>query len=429
MLVTLKCPPRELLTGLKCDYTRLLRAGFGDYAQVTEYETDNTMSPRTFGAIALLPTGNEQRSVKFLKLSTLKVITSARYKVLPTPNEVISFMNDLAIREPPSAGAHRDMFDEDADDVNHSDNIEVTIDITDVDEPPLDAVNQPVSDNDVPDLMEESDDDDDDNVDIDDEESVVTADGVDAVNDTPADRNDDSKSDHDDGDDIDQLMLFNVTATTVEAETAVEEELTSIHDKDTLDPVVVATLTPKELSAIIPSCMLVKPKYNAQGEYEKHKARLVGRGDFQDPNMYEVYEKSSPTMSSTALFTICGIAASKDFYVATMDVGTAYLNAKIDGNEKVLMKIPYKYGKLLMNKYPLIYTKESCLPDGSLVVRLKRALYGLIQSSRLWHNEISSTLEKLGYIRNTYESCIFVKTNETGQVIGSSNWYHRLICR
>jgi hypothetical protein len=34
--------------------------------------------------------------------------------------------------------------------------------------------------------------------------------------------------------------------------------------------------------------------------------------------------------------------------------------------------------------------KEYRLPDGCMVVQLQRALYGLIESARLWYEEISS---------------------------------------
>jgi hypothetical protein len=49
---------REFLTGVKPDYKRDLKVGFGDFCQVIERDTDNTLRPRTVSAVALLPTGN-----------------------------------------------------------------------------------------------------------------------------------------------------------------------------------------------------------------------------------------------------------------------------------------------------------------------------------------------------------------------------------
>ena len=51
--------PRELLTGVRSDAETELRIPFGAYVQANEPYMDNTMKPRTKGAIALLPTGNE----------------------------------------------------------------------------------------------------------------------------------------------------------------------------------------------------------------------------------------------------------------------------------------------------------------------------------------------------------------------------------
>ena len=52
--------PRELLTGVKTDAKTALRIAFGVYVQVVEPEMDNSLKPRTKGAIALYPTGNDR---------------------------------------------------------------------------------------------------------------------------------------------------------------------------------------------------------------------------------------------------------------------------------------------------------------------------------------------------------------------------------
>jgi hypothetical protein len=47
--------------------------------------------------------------------------------------------------------------------------------------------------------------------------------------------------------------------------------------------------------------------------------------------------------------------------------------------------------------------------DGSVIVRLEKALYGLRQSGRIWHDLLSSKLEGLGYVRSDIDHCIFTK--------------------
>jgi len=51
--------PRTLVTGLSIDYNKHCKLPFGTYVQVHE-EGDSSLRPRTSGAIALRPTGNEQ---------------------------------------------------------------------------------------------------------------------------------------------------------------------------------------------------------------------------------------------------------------------------------------------------------------------------------------------------------------------------------
>jgi Reverse transcriptase (RNA-dependent DNA polymerase) len=47
--------------------------------------------------------------------------------------------------------------------------------------------------------------------------------------------------------------------------------------------------------------------------------------------------------------------------------------------------------------------------DQSLVVRLNKALYGCIESAKLWYTEIAGTLTKNGFTANPRDICIFNK--------------------
>jgi hypothetical protein len=69
----------------------------------------------------------------------------------------------------------------------------------------------------------------------------------------------------------------------------------------------------------------------------------------------------------------------------------------------ILCKIDPEYQK---------YQRE----DGSIVVQLLRALYGLIESSVLWYDELSCTLQENGYAVNQFERCVFTK-EERGEIV------------
>jgi hypothetical protein len=52
-----------------------LALGFGDYVQAHRNIEDNTLEPRTDGAIALYPTGNLEDTWAFFNLNTNRVVT------------------------------------------------------------------------------------------------------------------------------------------------------------------------------------------------------------------------------------------------------------------------------------------------------------------------------------------------------------------
>jgi hypothetical protein len=51
--------PRAIIVGTNIDYNKHCKLEFGQYCQTHE-EHDNSMAPRTVGAIACRPTGNAQ---------------------------------------------------------------------------------------------------------------------------------------------------------------------------------------------------------------------------------------------------------------------------------------------------------------------------------------------------------------------------------
>ena len=85
-----------------------------------------------------------------------------------------------------------------------------------------------------------------------------------------------------------------------------------------------------------------------------------------------------------------------------MDIGTAYLNA--DMEREVLMRVQPSLAKVLVEIDASKYVVES---DGSIVVRLNKALYGCLESARLWFEHLSATLTGLGFVANPKEPCVF----------------------
>ena len=91
--------PRSIVTGIEINYKDHCQLEFGEYVHTHE-EHDNSMQPRTIGALALRPTGNAQGGHFFLSLHTGRVINRRQraWTRLPMPQEVINQVHRLARR-------------------------------------------------------------------------------------------------------------------------------------------------------------------------------------------------------------------------------------------------------------------------------------------------------------------------------------------
>lgn len=86
-------------------------------------------------------------------------------------------------------------------------------------------------------------------------------------------------------------------------------------------------------------------------------------------------DTSSPTIATTSIFIIAQIAASESREVATIDIGSAYLNAVMptdDPAKLVHMKITQEVSQIMCEiDNGFLPFKE---PDGTLIVVLKPSL-------------------------------------------------------
>ena len=110
-----------------------------------------------------------------------------------------------------------------------------------------------------------------------------------------------------------------------EATKAARDELSAMLRKEVFEPAKPTT------RKTIMSFMFFKPKYDANGAFQKLKARLVAGGHQQDRMLYE--DVSSPTCALQSLFIVAAIAAKERRKIATMDIGTAYLNAEMERDD------------------------------------------------------------------------------------------------
>ena len=134
-------------------------------------------------------------------------------------------------------------------------------------------------------------------------------------------------------------------------------------------------------------------------------------GHLQDRSIYSPENDiHSPTVTLQSVFMIAGLAASEKRDVMTIDVEGAYLHCPI--KEDVYMRLDKHVSKLLVeidSTYEQFVTR-----DGTIIVKLDKALYGLVESARLFYEHLTGSLIKLGFAVNPYDVCVFNRLSEEG---------------
>ena len=86
------------------------------------------------------------------------------------------------------------------------------------------------------------------------------------------------------------------------------------------------------------------------------------------------------------------LVAHFDLELHQMDVKTAFLNGEID--ETIYMEQP----EIFVTGDPK-----------SIVCKLKKSLYGLKQSPRLWYHKFHKIISSFGFVMNPTDECIYHK--------------------
>jgi hypothetical protein len=192
---------------------------------------------------------------------------------------------------------------------------------------------------------------------------------------------------------------------------SLHKELTGLHRKSVFKQVKLSSLSDAQRRKIIRSKMFLKEKFFPSGDFDKLKSRLVAGGDMQDRSEYEESETSSPTVGLSSVYLVLSVAAKEKRKVGSADVGTAYLNANM--GKVVLMRIEKRLAQMLVELFPDVYTLDK---DGCIYVQLEKALYGCVESAKLWYDEVSAALLSIGFVRNPHDICVF-NTDRNGHQV------------
>ena len=106
------------------------------------------------------------------------------------------------------------------------------------------------------------------------------------------------------------------------------------------------------------------------------------------------------------------VAAHEKRHVAVVDISGAFLNADMSLGVPVHMRLDRTMSMFITNiddRY-----KKYVDVGGSIIVHLKKALYGCVESAGLWYENLRATMATLGYKRNECDRCIFNRIGPDG---------------
>lgn len=156
-----------------------------------------------------------------------------------------------------------------------------------------------------------------------------------------------------------------------------------------------------------PCSMFLKQKYNSRGEFLLWKARLVDGGHRTDPNKYDPFEKTSPTVSLEIVMILLCMAVQERLALESFDVPGAYLNSSLQPGRFHMMRISKGIAKILTQVDP--QARPFLQEDGSILVEIRRSLYGLPEAAKLWNDYLTRALLDGGYHACPHDPCLFIR--------------------
>ena len=200
---------------------------------------------------------------------------------------------------------------------------------------------------------------------------------------------------------------------------AIRDEIQSLLRKKVFSAVVKSNLSDSQRKKIIRMSCFVRDKRDANGNLLKIKARLVAGGHMQDRSIYSSEQTSSPTVATSSVFSVISTGVSEGRKFLKFDISTAYLNAEMPKEDEVYMTLDPEMTQILIdNDEEGSFRKalqDENWKDGRSTVKLEKALYGCIQSAKLWYNHLSRFLQRIGFTPNPVDPCVFNRMSSSGK--------------
>ena len=156
----------------------------------------------------------------------------------------------------------------------------------------------------------------------------------------------------------------------------------------------------------VPSHWVYKFKCDGAGNVQWFKARLVCGGNHQIKGI-DYQAKYAPTARLGHVRLALAIAAKYDLEIHQMDVCTAFMG--VDLEEEIYMHPPQGYFRLVARSQ---YYNPKSKTSRMMVLRLRKSLYGLKQSSHVWYGNFKDFVISIGFEALRVDGGMFVLHNK-----------------
>lgn len=150
----------------------------------------------------------------------------------------------------------------------------------------------------------------------------------------------------------------------------------------------------------------LKRKLDEDGKVARYRARLVAMGNEQRPGI-DYTLTYSPVVKARTTRLLFAIAAELGWEVHHVDIVAAYLAADLP--DEAYIEIPEGFDEMhhyLRGKYGSIPTAQS-LRNDDWVLKLRKCMYGLHQSGRIWNERLDEYLRRRGLRRSVADPCVY----------------------
>ena len=219
----------------------------------------------------------------------------------------------------------------------------------------------------------------------------------------------------------------------------ITEVTNMIKTRDAADPQDYRKLTKRQIREALPSFMFYKAKDETPepvplqdasdppptewkkviSKRERRKAKKIARkirlrarwvgGGHRQQRSDILAERVAPTARGASHNILMTIASREGRQLHVGDIPSAYLQAEhkpADG-KPVFIVADNHTSELIAEAHPEY--ANYIMPDGKMILKVKKAMYGLVESAWLWYKELEKHLTSIGYNVSTSDRALFHK--------------------